>query len=1004
MTAEDNRNLDSANMDVIPRKYLRLYQSLNLSEIAQEGLRLAQAVFAITSDASNTSNPIKDQLVGSAILYWDSAESHFHSLVEATISLPDDWLDTLAPLHNQHTIYAQDTLDPLLVLADELATQDQRLVYLALNSVDETKFQGGLLLIVKASLTPDQSSRLHDLLDVLRPALANAWDYQQMHAQYTRLEAVRKTWEQLWGAVDTQQLAIERMLVRNRALHDIGLAINSSLNLSDVLNTIIRETGRLLGVARGAIALWDDTHRSLRIMAEYNSDGAVAPDETWNQTAGEPADETTHDPLLLASINFPEEISEQAGNLRYFLKHYWKLPAKYPGAVLISPLRWQKQTVGVMILNDPTPDRVFLKEDVDVVTLIASQATVAIENARLFDAVADERNRSRAILDSLADGVFTTDLEQRITSVNPGVEHLTGYRAIELLDQFYLDAFRVSDRDGKPISPTISPFLQAIAEAMPTEPRIFQITRGGNEADDTALIALVAAPIFDDKHNISGTVGVFRDVTQEQEVSRLKDELVSLVSHELRTPMASVLGFSELILTRQLSETKLRMYVETIYKEAQRLSNLINDFLDIQRMESGRQVYNYIEVDLRPILRRISDVFSQQRGRLKLDIPPHLPAVRADPDRIVQTLTNLVSNGLKYSPDGGDVIIRAHLNSEGLVEVAVEDHGLGIPAEAQPHLFSKFYRVDNSDRREIGGTGLGLAISREIVEAHGGKIWLESELGKGSTFHFTLPSSRSVVLTDDGIVSANRAGEQLVLIVEDDQSLAQLLTEHLAEDGYQVEHVPSAEQAHQFLQEQPHPPDIIVMDIMLAGRLDGWDLLLQLKDDELTASIPVIINSVMDSPISGAMLGEATFIAKPVDTHHIVRHINRLTAVRPQRNLLLIDDDASLRRVLKESLTAQDFVVATAAGGEQGLKLALQNQPDLIILDLMMPRLDGFQVLARLRSDRRTLNIPVIVASAKELTVQERHFLQDGTAHFLTKSEYTPQRIRNLVGEILRVK
>jgi signal transduction histidine kinase/DNA-binding response OmpR family regulator len=549
----------------------------------------------------------------------------------------------------------------------------------------------------------------------------------------------------------------------------------------------------------------------------------------------------------------------------------------------------------------------------------------------------------------------------------------------------------MQDTKGHPIPPEASPVMLAIRNSSSTEPRIFSINHpDGNRR----MISLVAAPIVD-SGRVTGVVGVFRDVTREQEVSRLKDEFVSLVSHELRTPMASILGFSELMLTRRLSEDKARLYVETIHKEAQRLSNLIGDFLDIQRMEAGRQVYNYTEIDLKLLLRPVLDLFTSERGRIKSLLPDDLPFVRADPDRIVQTLTNLLGNAIKYSPNGGDILLRAHLNEENMVEVSVQDFGLGIPREAQAQLFNKFFRVDNSDRREIGGTGLGLAISREIVEAHGGKIWVESVLGKGSTFYFTLPAMISEPGEEKPAPPAVPGSESYVLLVEDDTSLAHLITMYLEEDGYHCEVVGSAEQALKILEQSL--PSSIVLDISLAGRMDGWDLLIKLKSEERTSELPVIICSVLDTKLKGALVGSAEFMPKPIDIRKLEELISRLTAVTPQRNILVIDDDASLRRMLKESLGEQDFVVATAAGGEQGLKLATQNPPDLIILDLMMPKMDGFQVLSRLRSDRRTINIPVIVVSAKELTPEERLFLQEGLARFLTKGEHTPQEVREAV-------
>jgi PAS domain S-box-containing protein len=995
----ESNKYSGETQEVVRREYLELSQRLNLGEVAQEGLRLIEELSGAAAS-------------GLALVRWDNDQRRFNAL--AAEHVPMGFIKAISALHTRTQRFQAGRDELQHEQGAWLDETCRSLAYFPLGLTDRSArtFRGGLIVLGPQPLAPALLAEVENLIEVLDPALCNAAEYGRVLSQYQKLETVRKTWERLWVSVDEQQRAIERMLTRNQALHDIGLAINSSLNLREVLSTIVRETVRLTQAQRGAIALWDEKAHMLTIMAEHSQNSNSAGGQDGNLTQVElvrPSFDMTKEPSdspLLPDLLFPVEVSEQAGaGISHFLSRYWNLTTDHTGAILISPLRWQKQTTGAIILNDPTSGRVFAKEDVDIVSLIASQAAVAIENARLFDAVATERNRSRAILDSIADGVFTTDTEQKITSVNPATERLLGYKAAELIGRNYLEAFRIGDRLGKPMSPDMSPLLQAMQTANSTEPRIFQIQRGGeDEKASEAMIALVAAPILDDNGAINGTVGVFRDVTQEQAIARLKDELVSLVSHELRTPMASVLGFSELMLTRQLSEAKSRLYVETIHKEAQRLSNLINDFLDIQRMEAGRQVYNYTEVDLKPLMRRITDVFSQQRQRIKLDLPANLPMVRADPDRVFQTLTNLVSNAIKYSPNGGDVNISTRLNEHSMIEIVVKDRGLGIPKEAQGHLFSKFYRVDNSDRREIGGTGLGLAICREIVEAHGGKIWVESAPGKGSNFYFTLPSSehKATLPTEPG-KEQHLADEKLVLIVEDDLSLGQLIGTYLEEDGFKSELLQSAEQASRFLLEQNRHPAIIVLDIFLAGQLDGWDFLLELKANPYTADIPVIICTVMDNTVNGLMLGQAAFLSKPVDLTKMVDTINRLTAARPQRNLLVIDDDASLRRMVKEALTDQDFVVATAAGGEQGFKLAVQNLPDLIILDLMMPKMDGFQVLTRLRSDRRTINIPVVVISAKELTTDERNFLRNGVAHFITKNEYTPQRIRQLIQEMVKV-
>lgn len=991
--SETERQLNSPEGGMVRREFLTLSQSLDPDRIGREGLALARQICGAQAR--------------SGLLRWENEAKGF--LLLQADNLPDQFdLNALRPLQHNNSFVALEDSSVLSGMPDGLGLAYYP-VGLTISGAGIPNLQTALLVLNPQPFKAEQLAELETLSAALGAALRNAGEYSRVLREYMMLDTVKKTWERVWLSVEEQQKSIERLLARNQALQDIGLAINSSLNLKDVLTTIVSETVKLMQSSRGAIALWNEESQIFKVVAEQSLPGLATPDAqsltefdvVGNLIPGRPLDQD------LPELTFPEGLSREAtARLRQFLVQYWNLGVNESGSTMVSPVRWQKHTLGVIILNDRAAGRTFSREDQDLLALVASQAAIAIENARLFNDMTEERNRNRAILDSIADGVFTTDLEQKITNLNPAAERLIGQHCEDLLGKVYLEALGMSDRQGKPIIPEMSPCLQTIRERASTEPRIFQINRADGK---TALIALVAAPIIDSGEVISGVVGVFRDVTHEQEVSRLKDEFVSLVSHELRTPMASVLGFSELMLTRNLSESKSRLYVETIHKEAQRLSNLIGDFLDIQRMEAGRQIYNYSEVSLAELVRPILDLFNAQRQRIEVSLPINLPPLWADPDRIVQTITNLIGNALKYSPNGGDVIFSAQPDKYGMIEISVKDYGLGIPKDAQSQLFGKFFRVDNSDRREIGGTGLGLAISREIVEAHGGKIWVESELGQGSVFYFTLPAAHTdksgptkagEVASEVAIDTTELLEEGLVLLVEDDESLGRLVGTYLEEGGFRYRLVPSAEEAIRLVEEAP--PSAIVLDLALAGRMDGWDFLIYLKSKPETAQLPVIISTVQDSKVKGLSLGSAEYLAKPLEVTRLIETINRLTALRPQRNVLLVDDDSNLRRMYKEALSSQDFVVATAASGEQGLKLAAQNQPDVIVLDLMMPKMDGFQVLAHLRSNRHTINIPVIVVTAKDLSLSEREFLREGMAHFLTKGEYTPQRIRELLHDSLK--
>ncbi len=260
-------------------------------------------------------------------------------------------------------------------------------------------------------------------------------------------------------------------------------------------------------------------------------------------------------------------------------------------------------------------------------------------------------------------------------------------------------------------------------------------------APEPRQLRLTASAACSSDGSLTGRIVVFRDMTQQANVDRMKTELINVVSHELRTPLTSVLGFAELVLIRDLPTDKIRQYVGTIYAEGKRLSALLDDFLDINRLESRQQPYHMRQVQLGPIVRRVAALFaSHARHPVEVVLPPSLPPLRADADRLQQALSNLVSNAVKYSPEGGPVRIAAELQPEQQrLVVRIQDEGLGIPEAAIGNLFSKFFRVHRPGHEGIGGTGLGLAIVHEIIRAHGGDIWVESVEGAGSTFSFALP-------------------------------------------------------------------------------------------------------------------------------------------------------------------------------------------------------------------------------------------------------------------------
>jgi len=382
--------------------------------------------------------------------------------------------------------------------------------------------------------------------------------------------------------------------------------------------------------------------------------------------------------------------------------------------------------------------------------------------------------------------------------------------------------------------------------------------------------------------------------------------------------------------------------------------------------------------------------------QVRSEVPKSLPLVKADPRRIRQVLSNLLSNAVKFSPRGGTITLGARREGPEVV-LWVSDEGIGIAAESLPKLFSKFYRVDNEETKSVGGTGLGLAIVRSIVQAHGGRVWVESELGKGSTFFLTLPIAAREARSPRRPSGAKRID---VLLAEDDRAYARLLREHLERAGFSVASTPRAEDALRLLKRSA--PRLVLADIQLAGDLDGWDLLMALKKDPASSSTPVIIISATETRVHGLALDGAECLLKPISPEKLRDAIRRQVPVLADKRVLIVDDDPLFRREIVELLAAEGAHMEEVANGREALSLLARTLPDLLILDLLMPEVDGFAVLRKLRTDRRAVNLPVLVTTAMDLLPREESYIKRRIASLVSKKQGSPRRIVRAVQQIMK--
>ena len=382
----------------------------------------------------------------------------------------------------------------------------------------------------------------------------------------------------------------------------------------------------------------------------------------------------------------------------------------------------------------------YSKQEIQDINGLMNQVSIAFERIFMYEEMEKSRQLNQNIIDSVNEGIQFVATNEDVILINKMLSHLIQWPANEnnqmIAQSTWLKYFEAIVDQPEEL---ITFFEQAVAEDFKdTRTLRYSITE-----NTPVFIEVYATSLYEDFEKI-GTVFVHRDITREYEVDRMKSELVSTVSHELRTPLSSVLGFTELLLTRELKQDRQKKYLEIIHKEAERLTNLVSDFLDIQRMESGKQQYNMEQLYLDELANEIVNMFLHEPNH-KVHIVDKVKNVNitGDKAKIVQVFINIIGNAIKFSPNGGDVTIKIE-NNQDMAIVSIKDKGMGIPKKDLPNVFEKFKQIDSSARRKIGGTGLGLPICKEIIKNHNGDIWIESIEGQGTTVYFTLPLSNKI--------------------------------------------------------------------------------------------------------------------------------------------------------------------------------------------------------------------------------------------------------------------
>jgi len=515
---------------------------------------------------------------------------------------------------------------------------------------------------------------------------------------------------------------------------------------------------------------------------------------------------------------------------------------------------------------------------------------------------------------------------------------------------------------------------------------------------------------------------------QLEQASRMKSEFLANMSHELRTPLNAIVGFSEILkdgLMGSLSSQQKDAAVD-IFNSGKHLLALINDILDLSKIEAGKMQINLEPTDIASLVQSSLQVIREQATLQNLQVTAKIQEgmgeIWLDEVKLKQIIYNLLSNAVKFTPEGG----RVHLSArridgyqaaggrfEHYLEITVSDSGIGIPQEAQPLLFQAFTQIDSSLSRKHQGTGLGLAMVKRMAELHEGSVSMSSIVGKGSTFSIllpwrtanlpgkygTAPATPSVVnsvSSDNSLAS----GELLALIIEDDDQAAEVLRVQLESEGFRILRASTAEAALN-LAEETHP-DLITLDILLPG-MDGWEFLERFKQRPLFAFTPVVIISIVADRVRGLSLGAAHVMQKPIARENLTTALTVLGFCNDpkatQKIALVVDDDPKAVKLVTTQLDSFGYRTLGALGGQEGINMARQYTPDLIVLDLMMPEINGFDVVEALKSDTVTASIPIIVLTAKQVTAEDRIRLSGDVKKVMEKSDFNHGRF---IGEVRR--
>ncbi len=750
--------------------------------------------------------------------------------------------------------------------------------------------------------------------------------------------------------------------------------LSAQLELPTLLRGVLERAVTLLHVSHGELAIYDVAADELEIVASHN---VGQRDTTGTRMAvGEGAMghvAQTREPLII------DNYLEWSGHSPQYSQ------VDFHG-VMVAPLLIGTHLMGTIAFMDRDPARRFRAEDLRLLNLFAPQLAIAIENARLFTAAQEQKQYFAELVANSPVAIVTLDVRHNVVECNPAFETLYGYPATEVVGHNLDDLIATEATRSEAVAYT----EQALAS------RPVHATSQRRRKDGTLVdVEVLGVPVVVNGRRV-GLMALYHDITEllrarrdAEAANTAKSQFLASMSHELRTPLNAIIGYSEMLQedATDRGDTTPLPDLQKIHSAGKHLLALINDVLDLSKIEAGKMQLFVETFEVAPLVEQVATtvrpLVDKNANRLEVRCAPDAGTMHSDATRVRQVLLNLLSNASKFT-DHGVITLQVDRAGPDLV-FCVRDTGIGMTPEQLGRLFEAFSQAEASTAAKYGGTGLGLAISRRFCQLMGGELIVTSESGVGSTFTVHLPDEAPA--EGAPAETAARTGRTpgtagTVLVIDDDAVARDLVARFLEKEGMAV--IGAADGAAGLKAARERRPHVITLDVMMPG-LDGWSVLTALKNDAATAEIPVVMLSVVDERNLGFALGASEYLTKPVDRDLLAHVLRKYRRPGGPRRVLVVEDDAVTRTALRKEMEDEGWEVVEAEHGRAALERTTGRVPDLVLLDLMMPEMNGFEFLEALRQRDEWRGVPVVVLTAKELTDDDHRRLNGGVAQVVAK-------------------